>query len=95
MAATERIPVLLTRKQKTRLTKRAKAANLTMGEYVRRAAEAYQPDADDKALEGLIDRVKKTADEAALAMEQALAFMAESQKRIADLESGRAARKAA
>lgn len=95
MAATERIPVLLTREQKARLAKRAKAANLTMGEYVRRAAEAYQPDADDKALERLIDRVRTTADEATRAMEQALAFMAESRKRIADMESGHAARKAA
>ena len=81
MAATERIPVLLTREQKARLARRAKAANLTMGEYVRRAAEAYQPHADDKALEGLIDRVKKTTDEAALAMEQALAFAYSSPKR--------------
>ena len=95
MAATERIPVLMTREQKARLAKRAKAANLTMGEYVRRAADAYQPDADDKALEGLVDRVKSTADEAARAMEEALAFMAESRQRIAQMESGHAARKVA
>jgi len=35
MGASERIPVLLTREQKARLAKRAKAANLTMGEFVR------------------------------------------------------------
>lgn len=95
MAATERIPVLLTREQKARLAKRAKAANLTMGEFVRRAAEAYEPDADEKALDSLIERVKKTADQAARAIEEALAFVTESQKRIADMESAHAARKVA
>lgn len=95
MAATERIPVLVTREQKARLARRAKAANLTMGEFVRRAAEKYQPDADEKALEKLIDQVKETADHATRAMEKALALVAASQKRIADMETVHAARKAA
>lgn len=95
MGATERIPVLLTREQKARLAKRAKAANLTMGEFVRRAAEAYQPEADEKALEKLIEQVKKTADEATRAVEAALARVAESQKRIADMESAHPGRKVA
>ena len=95
MGATERIPILLTRQQKARLAKRAKAANLTMGEFVRRATEAYQPDADEKTLEKLIDQVKETADQATRAVETALARVAESQKRIADMESAHTARKVA
>jgi hypothetical protein len=95
MAATERIPVLLTREQKTRLARRAKAANLTMGEYVRRAAEAYQPDADDEELDRLIERVRKTTDEAAQAMERALSSVARSQKRISDMEVRHARKRAA
>ena len=95
MAATERILVLVTREQKARLARRAKAANLTMGEFVRRAAEAYQPDADEKALEKLIGQVKETADQATRAVEAALTRVAESQKRIADLESAHSARKVA
>lgn len=95
MAATERIPVLVTREQKARIAKRAKSSNLTMGEFVRRAAEAYQPDADERALEGLIGQVKKTADQAARAIDAALTFVADSQKRIAAMESAHAARKAA
>ncbi len=95
MGATERIPVLLTREQKARLAKRAKAANLTMGEYVRRAADAYEPDADDKALGGLIEQVRKTAEQAARAIDEASAFVAASQKRIANMESAHTARKAA
>ena len=95
MGATERIPVLLTREQKARLAKRAKAANLTMGEFVRRAAEAYRPDEDENALEKLIDEVKETAEQATRAVEAALALVAESQKRITDMESAHNARKAA
>ena len=93
MGASERIPVLLTREQKARLAKRAKAANLTMGEFVRRAVEAYQPDADEKVLEKLIDQVKETADQATRAVEAALALVAKSQKRIADMELAHTARK--
>ena len=95
MGATERIPVLLTRQQKARLAKRAKAAKLTMGEFVRRAAEAYQPDADEKVLEKLIDQVKETADQATRAVETTLALVTESQKRIADMESAHTAREVA
>lgn len=95
MAATERIPVLVTREQKARLAKRAKAANLTMGEFVRRAADAYEPDADEKALKGLIAQVSKTAEQAIRVIDEALAFVAESQKRIAKMESAHAAKKAA
>jgi len=45
MGASERIPVLLTREQKARLAKRAKAANLTMGEFVRRSCGRGAQDA--------------------------------------------------
>jgi hypothetical protein len=95
MGATERIPVLLTREQKARLVKRAKAVNLTMGEYVRRAAEAYDPQADDKALEGLIQRVRESAEQAGRAMDEALASVSKSQQRVADMEAAHAARKSA
>jgi len=95
MGATERIPVLLTREQKIRLAKRAKAANLTMGEYVRRAADAYDPEADNKALESLIQRVEESAAQAERAMDEALAVVAKSRKRIADMEAAHSARKAA
>jgi len=75
MGTTERITVSLTREQKARLAKRAKAANLTMGKFVRRAAEAYQPETDEKALQKLIDQVKETAEQATRAVEAALAGM--------------------
>jgi uncharacterized protein (DUF1778 family) len=38
MAATERIPLLVTSTQKALFTKKAKASKLTVNEFVRRAA---------------------------------------------------------
>lgn len=64
MATTDRLLVLMTKDQKAKIAKRAKAANLTMGEFLRRAAFAYQPEQDEKALEGLIEQVKKTTRDA-------------------------------
>lgn len=90
MATTDRLPVLMTKDQKAKIAKRAKAANLTMGEFLRRAAFAYQPDQDDeKVLDGLIDQVKKTTRDASAAIDRAMAFVAASQRRIAALESSR------
>lgn len=38
---------------KNELSRRAKAANLFIGEFVRRAAEAYRPEEDEKLIDGL------------------------------------------
>ena len=40
---TERIPILVTAEQKARIARAAEAAGLSMGEYLRRAAAAYDP----------------------------------------------------
>lgn len=82
MAATERLTVLVTKAQKAQIAKRAKDDNLTMGEFVRRAAQVYSAGEDGKMLEGLIDQVKKTAHEASSAMDSALAFVAASNARM-------------
>lgn len=88
MATTDRLPVLVTKDQKAKIAKRAKAANLTMGEFLRRAAFAYQPDQDDeKLLDGLINQVKKTTHDASAAIDRAMAFVAASQQRIEAMET--------
>lgn len=88
-AATERIPVLVTPDQKARIARKAKAANLTVGEFVRRAAEAYQPDDNDDVLERLIVQIKSTGAKASKALDASLAFVAESEKRIEQMEAAR------
>ncbi len=88
MAATERIPLLVTPAQKALLVKKAKSSKLTVNEFIRRAAEVYNPSDDDEALLRLVAQVKQTTHEAAAALDAALKSCAESNRRIADMEAG-------
>jgi len=90
MKATERIPVLVTPQQKEAIASRAKAANMAIGEFLRRAAESFRPTEDDEAVEQLLEQVKRTTAEASKAIDTALREIAASQKRIARMESARA-----
>jgi len=92
MAATERIPVLVSRAEKAALAKKAKAARLTMGEYLRRAADAYDPLAEEAHLEILIERIHESTAAASQALDKALAQCAESDRRIAAMEAAHSAR---
>lgn len=94
MAATERISLLVTPAEKALFAKRAKASKLTVNEFVRRAAEVYDPGDDDEALIRLVAQVKKTTHEATTALDAALKACAKSNRRIADMEAAHAARSA-
>lgn len=85
--ATARIPVLVTKTEKARIVKKAKAAGLSTGEYMRKAAESFRPSEDDEALEAMIDQMLKATERADRAIDDALIFVAESNKRIAAMES--------
>jgi uncharacterized protein (DUF1778 family) len=91
MAATERIPLLVTPAQKALFAKKAKASKLTVNEFVRRAAEAYNPSDNDEALLRLVAQVKHTTHEATAAVEAALKSCAESTMRIEEMERAHAA----
>lgn len=84
--ATERIPVLVTATEKGQIAKMAKSQGLSMGEFLRRAAASYRPNEEDKLLEGMIDQMNKTTAQASAAIDGALAFVDESNKRIAAME---------
>jgi len=88
--ATERIPVLVTSQEKARIAKMAQDAHLSMGEFLRRAAASFRPSEDEKMLDGMIDQMLKTTAQASAAIDDALSFVDASNKRIADMESGRA-----
>jgi uncharacterized protein (DUF1778 family) len=92
MATTERIPLLVTPTQKALLIKKAKASKLTVNEFVRRAAEVYNPSDDDAALTRLVAQVQQTTRDATAALDAALKSCAESNRRIADMETAHAAR---
>jgi hypothetical protein len=86
LAASERITVLLTSAEKERIAKVSKAAGLSMGEFLRRAAASFRPSEDDKVLEGMINQMNKSSARASAAIDEALAFVESSNKRIARME---------
>lgn len=86
-AATERVPVLMTPAEKKRVVSKANKAGLTTGEYMRRAAEGYRPADDDKALEAMISEMNKATRNAEAAIDDALAFVEASNKRIEEMEA--------
>jgi len=89
--ATQRIPVLVTAKEKASIARMARDAGLSMGEYLRRAAVSYHPSDDDKALEGMIEQVVKTTQQASRAIDEAVAFVEASNQRICACEALRRA----
>ena len=84
--ATERIPVLVSPQEKNQIAVMAKNAGISMGELLRRAASSYRPNEDDLMLEGVIEQMNKTTEQANAAIDKALAFVAASNKRIAAME---------
>lgn len=89
--ATERIPVLVSAKEKNQIAKMAREAGVSMGEYLRRAAASFRPSDEDELLEGMIDQMLKTTAQASAAIDDALAFVDASNKRIARFEAQRKA----
>jgi hypothetical protein len=89
--ASARIPVLVTPRQKAVIEQKARAAGVSVGEYLRRAAESFTPNDDEKALAGMIDQVLKTTTQASRAIDDALAFVEASNHRIAAMEKNKKA----
>lgn len=94
MPSTERLVVLLTPEEKAAIAARAKDANLTMGEFVRRAADSYVSRDDEPVFAGLIAQVEKSTRQANKALDDALKVVADSNKRIAQMETAHAKRPA-
>ena len=92
MAATERIPVLLTAAEKRQIAKRSEAAGLSMGEFLRQAAASFTPSDDEAALASLIDQVNKSTARASASIDKMLASVAASNKKIAAMERAAAKR---
>ncbi len=81
-AARERIVVQVTRTQKDAIGLAAKKLGLNMSELMRQAAQGFQPKADDDDVNALIQRVNLSTKDANDALDDALAFIHESNKRI-------------
>lgn len=85
--ATQRIPVLVTPSEKAAIARRAKRAGLSMGEYLRRAAAAYRPEQDEGSLAAMIEQMAQATARAESAIDEALAFVEASNRRIRRMEN--------
>jgi hypothetical protein len=86
-AAVERIVVQTTALDKKAIAAKAKKLDLPVSELMRRGAFAYEPSETEDELSALADAAKQAADRAAHAIEEALDFIAASNKRIVVMEA--------
>lgn len=77
----------MTPEEKNLVVSRAKKIGITTGEYMRRAAEGYQPDKDTQALEAMINEMNRASENAEQAIDDALEFIKKSNGRIARMEA--------
>lgn len=77
----------MTASEKKKIARQAQKAGVSIGEYLRRAAAAFSPEEDEKALEGLLAEVERSTAAASAAIDDALAYLGESNKRIAEMEA--------
>lgn len=87
-AATERIVVQVTTVQKRAIASTAKRLGLNVSELMRQAAQGFTPSDDEQEINALIGRVNASTKEANEALDDALSFVAESNKRIAAMAEG-------
>jgi LPS O-antigen subunit length determinant protein (WzzB/FepE family) len=87
--ATERIVVQVTAVQKRAIASTAKRLGLNVSELMRQAAQGFTPSEDEQDMHALIARVNVSTNEANDALDDALAFVAESNKRIAAMAEGK------
>ena len=86
---TVQVPVLMSPAQKRRLARKAKDANLTMGELLRQGGERFAPGQDEELLHQVAKQVAKTTQRAIQSIDKALAMVAQSEARIQALNKTR------
>ena len=89
--AIERIVVQTTTADKKAIVAKAKLLELPIAELMRRGAFAYQSAQADEELGGLADAAHAAAERAAASIDDALEFIAASNRRIAAMEAKAAA----
>jgi hypothetical protein len=89
--AIERVVVQITAEDKRQISAKAAKLDMPLSELMRRAAFAYSPKESDQALGELAQAAHQAASNAGAAIDDALAFMAKSNLRIAAMERKAAA----
>ena len=85
-AATERITVHVTAAEKKRIEEKAKAAGMSIGEYIRRAALTYCMPEAEVVLDQMIQQMNKSTEQMGHVVDDALASIAASNQRINAME---------
>ena len=85
--ASERIVVQTTTQDKKAIAAKARKLDIPISELMRRGAFAYDAGDSDAQLAALADAAKGAAERAGAAIDDALAFIAASDKRIAAMEA--------
>lgn len=85
-AAVERIVVQATRQEKRAIVAKARRLGIPISELMRRGATAYEPAEADEALGMLADAARAAAERAGAAIDEALSFIGDSNRRIVALE---------
>jgi hypothetical protein len=91
-AAVERIVVQTTARDKRAIAAKAKRLSLPISELMRRGAFAYQAADSSDELAAIADAAKAAADRAGAAIDDALDFIAASNRRIEAMEARHAKR---
>ena len=86
-AAVERIVVQATAQDKKAIAAKAKRLELPVSELMRRGAFAYESSDTDQELSALADAAKGAAERAGASIDDALAFIEASNKRIGAMEA--------
>jgi hypothetical protein len=86
-AAIERIVVQATRQEKKAISAKAKELGLPVSELMRRGATAYNSAESDEELRVVADAAMAAANRASDAIDDVLAFVEASNKRIAAMEA--------
>lgn len=87
--ANERIVVQVTAVQKRAIANTAKRLGLNVSELMRQAAQGFTPPEDEQEILALVERVNASTKEASEALDDALSFVEESNRRIAALAGGK------
>ncbi|CAL1241582.1 plasmid mobilization protein [Candidatus Methylocalor cossyra] len=90
--ATKRIVVQVTPQQKATIVGAARELGLNISDFMRRAAENFRGETEDRDLEALLRQVEESTQRANAALDHALASVASSEQRLAELESRKASK---
>jgi hypothetical protein len=88
MVASARIVVMVTPHEKKEISLTAKRFGINVSELVRRSVRGFQPPQEETELEALLARVNASTKEANVALDDALRFVQESNRRIDAMPAG-------